>query len=165
MSIDWTPEEKEIWLRFCQALLSQGEPSVPAPEVLAAYFDGNASAAEGREVEAFLASHDHPSQFLEGEFDHVVSGDPPAQLILRAKALVPDVDSAKSSRAWWRRLTGGLTPVPAYGWATALVLLMATGGYFLGAATFEHERTVQVSINHMLTFGVDGPTNGQDVFN
>lgn len=165
MSIDWTSEEKELWLRFCQDLLSQGEPSVPSPEVLAAYFDGNASAAERCEVEAFLASHDHPSQFLEGEFDHVVSGDPPAQLILRAKALVPENDNVEPGGAWWRHLISGLTPVPAYGWAAALVLLTATGGYFLGAATFEHERTVQVSINQMLTFGVDGSVNGRDIFN
>lgn len=165
MTIDWTPEEKEVWLRFCRTLSSQGEPSIPSSEVLAAYFDGNASAAERRDVEAFLASHDHPSLFFEAVIDHVVGGDPPAQLILRAKALVPERDSAESSEAWWRRLAGGLKPVPAYGWAAALVLLTATGGYFLGAATFEHERTVQVSINQMLTFGVDGTASGRDIFN
>lgn len=165
MTIDWTPEEKELWLRFCQTLSSRGEPSVPASEVLAAYFDGNASAAERRDVEAFLASHDHPSQFFEGEIDHVVGGDPPAQLILRAKALVPESAPAETKDPWWQRLAGGLNPIPAYGWAAALVLLTATGGYFLGAATFEHERTVQVSINQLLTFGVDGSVNGRDIFN
>ena len=101
-------------------------------------------------MEAFLASHDHPSQFFEGEIDHVVGGDPPAQLILRAKALVPESAPAETKDPWWQRLAGGLNPIPAYGWAAALVLLTATGGYFLGAATFEHERTVQVSINQLL---------------
>lgn len=161
-----TGEERELWLRYsrdARPVLPSAEPST---DVLAAYFENRVSEGERRRIEAFLATMEDPTHLLESGRDGDIARVPPGNLVLRAKSLVKGRVRTHKRVSRWRTIVDALTmPLPSYGFAAAIILLAATGGFRLGIATFEYEQTVQASIDEMLSFGAVDSTNRISVFN
>jgi anti-sigma factor RsiW len=143
------PDEKRLWQQFSVQEQIQPVLSDLDPNLLAAYLDGQADAAQVQQIESVIASNPVLLDELI-ELRSVQDAGPalvPESLLDRAQALLAPQQTIRRTSLWQRLQWTA---------AAAAVLLACVGGYAIGQTTFEAQRTVEASVRSQATLELGG---------
>lgn len=141
---DHDDREVLLWRQYSSQQDQQSFPEVDA-NLLAAYLEGRADAAEREQLEARLA---HDPELLEAlvELRQLQDAEPATvsqTLLERIKNLLPAEASqprriSRAGSTWWRR-AGNMA-------AAAGIFLACVGGYMAGGSSFRDQTLIQTSV-------------------
>ena len=123
---DPTHDDKKLWAQLRRTAATPADD--PEPETLAAYLEGRLDEAEAARIERWLADDPAARSVLLQETGAAEA--PPAALVRRAQAAVPD---EKRSFGWFG--LGRLVPRPALLATACAVVIAFVGALELGAST------------------------------
>ncbi len=142
------PDEKRLWQQFSAQEQTQPVLSDLDPNLLAAYIDGQADAAQVQQIESLIASNPLLLDELI-ELRQLQDAGPAlvSQSSLdRAQALSAPSPTAQQARPWHH-----------FQWAAtaAAVVLACMGGYTIGQTTFQDRHLARAPMTSQTTPGLD----------
>ena len=142
-------DEKRLWQQFSAQDQTQPTLSDLDPNLLGAYIEGQADAAQVQQIELLIASN--PTLLDELiELRRIQDAGPgmvSQTLLDRAQALAAPQQTIRHTSIWQRLQWAA---------AAAAIVLACVGGYAIGQTTVQGQLTVETSVRTQASFELDG---------